>query len=80
MMYHKGVIGECGRRGGYLEITNIPVEVKEQLCVARPPRCFLAMFSRCLLMPSSFQLQACFHRLVLQHQRPNHDRPHGRAP
>lgn len=27
----KGVIGECGRRGGYLEITNIPGEVKEQL-------------------------------------------------
>jgi len=27
----KGVIGECGRRGGYLEITNIPADVKEQL-------------------------------------------------
>jgi hypothetical protein len=30
----QGVIGECGRRGGYLEITNIPAEVKEQLYAA----------------------------------------------
>lgn len=27
----KGVIGECGKRGGYLELTNIHPEVKEQL-------------------------------------------------
>ncbi|CCW70276.1 unnamed protein product [Phytomonas sp. Hart1] len=27
----KGILGECGRRGGYLDLLNIPREVREQL-------------------------------------------------
>jgi hypothetical protein len=35
----KGVIGECGRRGGYVEVVNVNAEVKEQM---------LKLFSICL--------------------------------
>jgi hypothetical protein len=34
MSFHsvsKGVVGECGRRGGYLELMNIDPEVEEQI-------------------------------------------------
>lgn len=27
----KGAVGECGRRGGYMEVTGVPEEVREQL-------------------------------------------------
>jgi alanine transaminase len=51
VMRLQGVIGECGRRGGYLEITNIPADVKEQLC-APPSRAHDALSH--LLLPLGF--------------------------
>jgi hypothetical protein len=73
----QGVIGECGRRGGYLEITNIPGEVKEQLYPSLPPPPFSLLPA---LAHTVFQLQARVHRPVLQPQRPDHDGPHGCPP
>lgn len=77
----QGVIGECGRRGGYLEITNIPLEVKEQLYV------FIALVSLLSFVESrrhfkAFcrQVQTRVYRLVLEPQWPNHDRSHGCPP
>ena len=47
----QGVIGECGRRGGYLEITNIPLEVKEQLYVFHSFHCHPLLNAAAILKP-----------------------------
>jgi hypothetical protein len=49
----KGFVGECGRRGGYMEVVNFPPEIHEQVGTSPAPRGAGAAAGRvrCLRLP-----------------------------
>lgn len=56
----KGYLGECGQRGGYFEMTNIPPQVRT-LPFLNLPNCFMDASSRnlvneCTILPLSRKL------------------------
>ena len=67
--YHsvsKGMIGECGRRGGYMELINIdPVVVEQIYKVCEQRAVLVAEVTRCLAT-------AVFHQSVLEHRWADH--------